>query len=214
VSGGPFVQHRRADTLTIVDDAHLKVTVVIADFDFNVTRVRMTERIAQRFAGDPVGFVADDWMQMPRRAFDGDIDDAPTVTVSATEPTESSKSSSIASWTLIVTSGLTTFLKPGFSISRRYRLGGRFARRYSPAALIEVARRTFVSVATAATFASAITALEESATWPVRDPLGDWARSAELSDKKMTASASTQRIVMVDLLHRLRSPHRYNPPYG
>src|SRR5262249_9393201 len=68
-------ENLRIDSLAVVAHAHLQLRVVVPNFDFDVTRVRVAKRIAQRLAGDAVDVVAEDRMQRPRRALDGDVDD-------------------------------------------------------------------------------------------------------------------------------------------
>ena len=60
------VQVLRVDARPVVADAHAKLPCTVRDFRFDVTGVRVAERIAQGFAGDALDVVADDRMQVPR----------------------------------------------------------------------------------------------------------------------------------------------------
>src|SRR5262245_14658335 len=70
-----FVQHLRIDALPVVAHAHLKLLVVVPYRDFDVARAGVSERIAQRLARDAVDVVAENGMEIPGRAFDGDVHD-------------------------------------------------------------------------------------------------------------------------------------------
>ena len=62
----------RIDALSIVSKPHAKLACTVGDFRFDVIGVCVTEGVAQRFARNAVDVVADDRMQVARRAFDRD----------------------------------------------------------------------------------------------------------------------------------------------
>ena len=57
------------DALAIIADAEPKLLLVIADFHFDALRSGVTEGVAHRFADNPVDFIAQNRMQVARRAF-------------------------------------------------------------------------------------------------------------------------------------------------
>ena len=68
--GAPlFLKNLRVDALPVIPDPQAKLPFVIVDFHFDLPRLSVPRGIAQRLAGNPVDFVADDRMQVPRRAF-------------------------------------------------------------------------------------------------------------------------------------------------
>jgi hypothetical protein len=80
----PFVRkHRSVDTLSIVPDLQPKLPGVVRDFHFDPASVRVAKGVAQRFAGNPVDIVAQDRMEIPRRALYGHMDDGAILVRSA-----------------------------------------------------------------------------------------------------------------------------------
>ena len=75
VSLQPLVgEHLRIDPLAIVAHAQSELLVVVADLDLDSPGLRMPEGVAQGFRRDLVDLVADDRMQIPRLALDGDAE--------------------------------------------------------------------------------------------------------------------------------------------
>ena len=68
--GASGVQVLRIDALSIVPDAHADLPCAIRDLRFDVTGLCVPERIAQRLARNAVDVVAQDRMQVARRALD------------------------------------------------------------------------------------------------------------------------------------------------
>ena len=69
VSGAPAsIQNRRINALAVVPDPQAKLPLVVADFHFDPLRVCVAERIAQRLAGNPVDFVAQERREIARHA--------------------------------------------------------------------------------------------------------------------------------------------------
>src|SRR5262245_3386124 len=74
MSHAPATQVLWVDALAVVSDAQAKLACTIRDFSFDVTRIRVAECIAQRFARYSVDVVPDNRMQVTRRALDGDAE--------------------------------------------------------------------------------------------------------------------------------------------
>ena len=68
VSIASRVQELRVDALSIIPDAQPKKAFAIRDVGFDLACLCVAERIHQRFARDAVDIVAEDGMQLPRRA--------------------------------------------------------------------------------------------------------------------------------------------------
>src|SRR5260370_32384762 len=62
-------QERAVDALAIVSDPQSKLSLIIAEFHFDLFRLGMSECIAQGLARDPVDLVTHNRVQIPRRAF-------------------------------------------------------------------------------------------------------------------------------------------------
>src|SRR5712671_1470225 len=59
----------RVNALSVISDPQPKLPFVIPDFHFDPLRLRVLEGIAHRFSCDPVDFISEDWMEIPRGSF-------------------------------------------------------------------------------------------------------------------------------------------------
>ena len=75
VSGGLTLHGVLVNALPVITDAQAKVPFVVSDLHSDPPRLRVTEGVAQRFAGDPICLVPHDRIQTPRRAFYFEIND-------------------------------------------------------------------------------------------------------------------------------------------
>src|SRR5439155_23037639 len=70
VPGAPLLlKNLRVNAAPVIPDPQTKASFVIPDFHFDLPRLCVPEGIAHCLARNPVDFVADDRMQVPRRAF-------------------------------------------------------------------------------------------------------------------------------------------------
>src|SRR5262245_27866982 len=65
------VQVLRIDALSVVSNAQADLTYTVGHLRFDVTRLRVKERIAQRLAHDAVHVIAKERIQFARRSLDG-----------------------------------------------------------------------------------------------------------------------------------------------
>src|SRR4029077_4147252 len=61
-------EHARLDAAPIVPDAQPELLAVVANVHFDLVRLRMPERVAQRLGGNPVDLVSEDRREIARRA--------------------------------------------------------------------------------------------------------------------------------------------------
>src|SRR6266436_2520642 len=59
----------RVDALSVIPDPQPKLPFVIPDFHFDPLRLCVLEGIAHCFSCDPVDFISEDWMEIPRGSF-------------------------------------------------------------------------------------------------------------------------------------------------
>jgi hypothetical protein len=64
-----LAKNLRVNPLSVVPDPQAKLSCVIVDFDFDLSRLCVAECIAQGLACNPVDFVPQNWMEVSRRAF-------------------------------------------------------------------------------------------------------------------------------------------------
>jgi len=70
MAGAPFSMKKlRVHTLPVIPDPQPKLPFVIADFHFDVPSLGVPEGVAHRLACNPVNFIAEYRMEVPRRAF-------------------------------------------------------------------------------------------------------------------------------------------------
>jgi hypothetical protein len=62
------VQVLRVNPPSIIPDTQPKKTVAVRDIRFDLTCLRVAERILQRLTRNSVNVVAEDWAEVPRRA--------------------------------------------------------------------------------------------------------------------------------------------------
>jgi hypothetical protein len=64
-----LAKNLRVNPLSVVPDTQPKLSCVIVDFHFDLSRLCVAECIAQGLACNPVDFVPQNWMEVSRRAF-------------------------------------------------------------------------------------------------------------------------------------------------
>jgi len=64
-----LAKNLRVNPLSVVPDSQPKLSCVIVDFHFDLSRLCVAECIAQDLARNPVDFVPQNWMEVSRRAF-------------------------------------------------------------------------------------------------------------------------------------------------
>jgi len=74
VSSAAFVsQDLRIDTFSIIANLHLQLLFVVQNFGFDSPRVSVAESITQSFGSNPVHFIPGDCVQVPRLAFNMEV---------------------------------------------------------------------------------------------------------------------------------------------
>src|SRR5260370_28310784 len=74
VSVASRVQELPVNALSIIPDTQPKKTVAVSDLRFDITCLRVVERISQGLARNAVNVVAKDRMQVPRYALYGNVE--------------------------------------------------------------------------------------------------------------------------------------------
>jgi hypothetical protein len=65
----------RIDSIAVILDCNTETSGLVLDLDLDVFGACVAERTDQRFATDPIDFIADDGMDGARLAFYGDLKD-------------------------------------------------------------------------------------------------------------------------------------------
>jgi hypothetical protein len=63
------------DAASVVAHAQLQLLVFVPDFHFDVPSLRVPEGVAQRFGGDLIDVIPQNWMKIPRSPLDSYVDD-------------------------------------------------------------------------------------------------------------------------------------------
>src|SRR3984885_7775305 len=64
-----LAENLRVNPFSVVPDPQPKLSCIIVDFHFDLSRLCVVECIAQGLACNPIDFVPQNWMEVSRRAF-------------------------------------------------------------------------------------------------------------------------------------------------